>query len=277
MWASSIRAGYFPYENRMKDNEKKLLPSQYTYRGCPPASCVRVLEEGLIIGRKTSDMNSAGSEGPLQDFIYDGHKVAWFSTDESGDKSIDVLRIADSLLLKKYSQEDDIQTCLSDYLGKVKYYKLNSNIRLWDMSKLEALELIRRELDENDIKLFESCFRWNEHFQQVVRHSDDKLDIELCKRLMSKNIINSNCPGWYHPTMLAFNEEILNIEKIHRREIVLLNPLTFIENTVSETGTPKRLEVSFDDNDKGDFEGPTRKQNSKGSRSDGSVVKTLSF
>jgi hypothetical protein len=271
MWASSIKAGYFPHENRMKDDENFLLQQdQYTYRGYPPDSCVRVLEEGLIIGRKTSDMNSVQSEGPLEDFTYNGHKVAWFSTAEFGDRSIKVLSEANELPnMKPYDQNDDLKTCLSDYKGHAKYYKLNSQIRLWDMSKREALDLIQQELNEVGKKIFASCFRWNEKFGQVVRHSDENLDIELCKILIDNDIINSIFPGWYHPTMLAFNKDNLNIEKIHRREIVLLNPLNFIGHTISETGTPKRLNVSSDE---GDYNAP--KKDRRRPR-DGGPVRTL--
>lgn len=194
--------------------------------GLPPAENLHTLPAGLRIGRNTGDANSQLTESSLQDFACeDGSTGAWFSTDldtESPTLTLDLNRFN----LRSYDVRDDLERCLEPYPGITTLYRVNDDIRLWDMSLPSTISHIRAFLaSTTEAEALDACFRYDAEHEMVVRHSTLNGDIALCRILVNRGLFSALVPGWYHPTMCVFNEEDMHIERIHRREIVLMNPL----------------------------------------------------
>ena len=180
------------------------------------------LPAGLRIGRNTGDANSQLTESPLQDFTCEnGSTGAWFSTDldtESPNLTINL----DQFNLQGYDQSDGLEQCLAPYPGITTLYRVNDDIRLWDMSMPSTISFIRAFLT-SEANALDKCFRHDADHDMVVRHSTLRDDIALCRVLVDRGLFSPLVPGWYHPTMCVFNEDDMHIERIHRREIVLIN------------------------------------------------------
>jgi hypothetical protein len=207
------------------------------------------LRAGLRIGRNVGDANSQLTESSLQDFsCEDGSTGAWFSTEldtESPVLTIDLTRFN----LRSYDIRDGLERCLDPYPGITTFYHVNDEIRLWDMSLPSTLSFIRTFLNStSEAEALDACFRYDAEHEMVVRHSTLKEDVALCRILVNRGLFTAQVPGWYQPTMCVFNEEdmrndgVLRLERIHRREIVLMNPLELIRRL--RRATPEELGVA---------------------------------
>lgn len=179
------------------------------------------IPEGHKIGRRTEDSN-------IQDFQIGGKNVAWFTTDPipMHDAS-ETLTEARGILPIKPSLDDDMEACLEPYNGQTRLYKLTRLLVLWDMSKRQTVEHIRKLLPPEDQKQFDLAFKWDEGHEAVVRRSKFDNDMAVFEALKAHGAFDMH-PGWYHPTMLAFNGETNIIESVQRREIVLFDPQMWI-------------------------------------------------
>lgn len=189
-----------------------------------PDACFRQLEAGLRLGRNEGDANSTLSAGPLRDFV-------WFATDRQSDDapSSALMHATDAIGLAHIALDDDLEQCLGPYEGITKLYELKEATRLWDMSRHDTLNFLENHLaaledGPSAVRLLNACFQWNPTVQQVVRNSTLENDVALCKLFVARGVFTAECPGWYHPTLLAFSDDDMHIEKIHRREIVLIDP-----------------------------------------------------
>lgn len=253
MWPSSQRLTRLPpYRMGSKTN----FSSQHTYRGAIfPDSCYKVLPARTQIGHNINQGDQPS-------------KFAWFSTELTGD-AVQMLEIG------KIDDGDTLRDCLDPYQGVTRTYFLKTDTKLLDMSKIDTIDNIGKLLDDAGKKLLAVCFPIHPiHRNEVIRYSDPDKDKQLFQLLTDENIIDKEIPGWYHPTMNAQSYEDVNtVDKIHRREIVLLEPSEHILPVVTDdNGSPsvvRRLHA-------GERDGPNPKR--KGKKFDSSSkAQTLRF
>ena len=134
-----------------------LVDRQYRSAGAD-STLLKMVPKGTLLGRNAMT-------GTLNPFT-------WFAIEK-----LDAESVAED--------NDDIETCLESYTAhQTRYYRTQQDIFLWDMSKRETLNKIKRRIRTDDgtaESLLTQAFYWNEEHKSVFRNSKIKHDLLLIK------------------------------------------------------------------------------------------------
>lgn len=179
---------------------------------------VKILPKGTQCARRST------SDKALNDNREREEPYGWFTyilNEEEVDEASREKYFEEKLQGYETQHDDEGRSTLRH--TKLFQYKLQKEVRLYDMTNPHTISYLGEELSKKSTKVYspvsflEKAFKINEN-GKVERNSELNNDRDLFYHLCKNNLVNEIIPGWLHDDMNIVGDGV------HRREAVILNP-----------------------------------------------------